>query len=602
MPTRCRLDALRGASLNAFITLHPEHVLDAARARLGLLHGLPIPLKDSVNTHDYPTTAGTPALRYFRPREDAPLAPTLRAEGAIVLGKNNMHELARDYTSNNQAYGAVHNPYDPSRIPGGGSGGTAASISYRMAPLGVAEDTAGSIRVPAALRGIAGFRQTTGRYPSFGVAPASPLFDQLGPHARAVEDLLPFDSALTGTAFAASPPSLKGVRLGVIRPDFWTDLDPQAQRITSGALETLRKSGVELVEGDLAQVHKLIARSTDRVTDHDFRPAVTRSLTEYHTGLTFDELIAQASPDIPRTIGLWLKPGRPDFLTDGQYEQIVKVYLPALKTMYRQYFERTGVAAIVFSAMTVPAPPIEASAREEDRSVEVAGRRMLFDNATSRNVAPGSTAGLPGAGADPRRIAGVAGVRRAVRDRPGASHARPRARGGTRQAAAAGRRFEEVALRSAVRDPHRGPAADAGPIGQKGSGKIVSRNCGTAPALRPGPWPLIRGVCHPWLQQPGVVTQQVSVAARAAAATIAAARALTLLGFVHLQGTPVEIGAIQRLHGARGIGGRHLHEAEAAGPAGVTVRNQRNLLDRSMLREQGMDGLFGRREREISNV
>ena len=157
MPTRCRVDALKGASVNAFITLHPEHVLDAARARLGLLHGLPIPLKDSVNTHDYPTTAGTPALRYFRPREDAPLVPTLRAEGAIVLGRNNMHELARDYTSNNQAYGAVHNPHDPSRIPGGSSGGTAASISYRMAPLGVAEDTAGSIRVPAALCGIAGF-------------------------------------------------------------------------------------------------------------------------------------------------------------------------------------------------------------------------------------------------------------------------------------------------------------------------------------------------------------------------------------------------------------------------------------------------------------
>ena len=394
-----------GSSLNAFITLHPEQVLQAAYecdrlrrsgARTGILHGLPIPLKDSVNTRDYPTTAGTPALRYFRPREDAPLVRTLRAQGAIVLGKNNMHELAWDYTSNNQAYGAVHNPYDPSRIPGGSSGGTAASIAYRMAPLGVAEDTEGSIRVPAALCGIAGFRPTTGRYPTTGVVPASPLFDQLGPHARAVEDLLLFDSALTGTPFAASPPSLKGVRLGVIRPYFWTDLDPEVQRITAGALERLRGAGVELVEGELPELRELIARITDRVTDHDFRPAVTRYLAEFHTGLTFDELIAQASPDIRRTIEPLLQPGRPDFVTDGQYAQIVKVHWPALKAMYRQYFERSGVAAIVFPAMIVPAPPIKGSAREEDMYVEIAGRRMLFDDATSRNVAPGSTAGLPG--------------------------------------------------------------------------------------------------------------------------------------------------------------------------------------------------------------
>src|SRR5512146_331142 len=252
---RCR----EGESLNAFVTLRPERVLEAARecdrrrrsgATLGRLHGLPIAIKDSVNTRDLPTTAGTPALRHFQPREDAPLVRTLRGHGAIVLGKNNMHELSWDYTSNNYAYGAVHNPYDPSRIPGGSSGGTAASIAYRMAPLGVAEDSEGSIRVPAALCGITGFRPTTGRYPTTAVVPASPLFDQLGPHARAVADLLLFDGVLTGKPVEASPPSLKGVRLGVIRPFFWTGLDPEVESITAGALETLRRAGIELVEGD----------------------------------------------------------------------------------------------------------------------------------------------------------------------------------------------------------------------------------------------------------------------------------------------------------------------------------------------------------------
>ena len=118
---RALLDRCKArASLNAFITLEPERVLDAARARdgerragshPGPLFGLPIPVKDSVCTKDYPTTGGTPALRNFRPAEDAPVVGQLRAAGAIVLGKTNLHELSYGWTSNNLAFGAVHNPY-----------------------------------------------------------------------------------------------------------------------------------------------------------------------------------------------------------------------------------------------------------------------------------------------------------------------------------------------------------------------------------------------------------------------------------------------------------------------------------------------------------
>jgi len=394
-----------GKSLNAFITLRPELVLEAAHesdrrrrsgSRLGRLHGLPIPIKDSVNTRDLPTTAGTPALRHFQPRDDAPLVRTLREHGAIVLGKNNMHELSWDYTSNNQAYGTVHNPYDPTRIPGGSSGGTAASIAYRMAPLGAAEDTEGSIRVPAALCGITGFRPTTGRYPTTAVAPATPLFDQLGTHARSVADLLLFDSVLSGGPIEVSPPSLRRVRLGVIRSFFWTGLDPEVERITEAALDTLRRAGVELVEDELPELHRLIELITDSVVYHDFRPSMTRYLAEYHTGVTFDQLIAQASPDIRRMIELTLTPGGKYFVPDSRYEEVVKVHLPALRLMYRNYFDRSGIAAIIFPANILPAPPIKGSAREENMYVEIRGRRMLFDDAISRNIAPGSTAGLPG--------------------------------------------------------------------------------------------------------------------------------------------------------------------------------------------------------------
>lgn len=396
-----------GAGLNAFITLRPERVLEAAResdhkrragARLGALHGLPIPIKDSINTRDFPTTAGTPALRHFQPRDDAPLVRALRKAGAIVLGKTNLHELSYGYTSNNHAFGAIHNPYERGHIPGGSSGGTAAAIAWRMAPLGVAEDTEGSIRVPAALCGIAGFRPTTGRYPTAGCVPISPLFDQVGPHARAVADLLLFDAAVTGgpdnaPSHAPPPaPPLKGVRLGVVRAFWFAGLDAEVERIADAALERLREAGVELVEGELPELAHLIQLTTDPVQNHDVRPSLTRFLRDYHAGVTFEELLARASPDVRRLIEPAITPGSADFVPDAQYQEIVKVHLPALRALYQSYFARSGVAALVFPTTMLPAPPLG----EEDMEVVVRGRRMPLDEAMARNIAPGSTAGLPG--------------------------------------------------------------------------------------------------------------------------------------------------------------------------------------------------------------
>src|SRR5579859_4400198 len=244
-------------ALNAFITLDPARVLEAARARdrerhagakPGLLFGLPIPVKDSVNTRDYPTSGGTPALRGFRPKEDAPVVAALRAAGAIVLGKTNLHELSFGWTSNNLAFGAVHNPYGPTRIPGGSSGGTGAAIAARMAPLGVAEDTEGSIRVPAALCGIQGFRPTTGRYSTQGCVPISPLFDQVGPHARNVADLALFDSVVANDWQKLGAAPLAGLRLGVVRDYWFTDLDPEVERLTELALARLKEAGVQVID------------------------------------------------------------------------------------------------------------------------------------------------------------------------------------------------------------------------------------------------------------------------------------------------------------------------------------------------------------------
>ena len=152
-----RAEALK--DLNAFITLDAERVLEAARkadrlrasgAALGALHGLPLAVKDNIDTAGVPTTAGTPALRDHRPRADAPIMTALYGAGALLLGKTNMHELAFGYTTNNGAFGAARNPYDQSRIPGGSSGGTAVAVAGRITPAGLGTDTVGSVRVPCA--------------------------------------------------------------------------------------------------------------------------------------------------------------------------------------------------------------------------------------------------------------------------------------------------------------------------------------------------------------------------------------------------------------------------------------------------------------------
>ena len=387
-------------ALNAFITLEPARVLEDARARdrqrlagekPGPLFGLPIPVKDSVNTRDYPTTGGTPALRNFHPKEDAPVVAALRASGALVLGKTNLHELSYGWTSNNLAFGAVHNPYDPSRIPGGSSGGTAAAIAARLAPLGVAEDTEGSIRVPAAFCGIAGFRPTTGRYSTRGCVPISPLFDQVGPHARNVEDLALFDSVAANDWRKLDTVPLEGIRLGVVRDYWFTDLDPEVLRLTELALARLKDAGVRVVETQLPGLASLIDRTTDEVQNHDVRVALAAYLKEYGAGIDLDTLVARASPDIQRVFRSDVLPGGANFVTEAVYAAARDQYLPALRRLYREYFVRAQVAAMVFPATLVAAPRIG-----EETTVDVGGRALPFVTVVARNIAPGSTAGLPG--------------------------------------------------------------------------------------------------------------------------------------------------------------------------------------------------------------
>jgi len=391
---------VRHKDLNAFISFDRERVLERARAAdiarrkglpLGLLHGLPIPIKDSISTHDYATTAGTPGLRHFRPGADAPVVARLRDAGALILGKTNLHELSYGWTSRNEAFGAVHNPYDPTRIPGGSSGGTAVAVAAHMAPLGLAEDTEGSIRVPAALCGIVGFRPTTGRYPTSGAVPCSARFDQVGPHARTVDDVVLFDRVVSGDARPIQATSLAGIRLARDAGYFWSNVDTEVARLARRALSALEAAGVKIIDAKVENIATLAPGITDTIVAHDMHRELDRYLRQWHGGKTADELIAMASPELRPLLEHDLLVRSADYPTKERYTDALERRLPALRAAFDDFFSSTGAAAHVFPTTLVPAPTIG-----EEAMLRGDGGMISFDEAIGRNITPGSTVGLPG--------------------------------------------------------------------------------------------------------------------------------------------------------------------------------------------------------------
>lgn len=205
-------------------------------------------MKDNVDALGFPTTAGTPALAGVNPEGEASVVTAFRQAGAVSMGKTNLHELAFGVTSNNAAFGPVRHPRFPDRkIAGGSSGGSATAVADGIVPLSVATDTGGSISIPAATCGIAGWRPTTGRWPGDGVVHLSWTRDTIGVHATAVTDLALADGLVTNEARQA-PPSLKGVRLG-IATERCTDTAPEVALAFERATDVLARSGATLLGG-----------------------------------------------------------------------------------------------------------------------------------------------------------------------------------------------------------------------------------------------------------------------------------------------------------------------------------------------------------------
>ena len=262
--------------LNAFITVMAESAITEARAAesaiargewRGPLHGIPIALKDLIDTAGVRTTSGSALHENRIPSEDAEVVRRLREAGAVIIGKNNLHEFAYGSSSMVSHFGDVHNPWDVGRIAGGSSGGSAAAVTAGMVCAAIGTDTAGSIREPAALCGCVGLKPTYGRVSSRGVIPLSASLDHVGPLAASVADAAIVLQAIAGYDAAdvtsvnvpvadyvgSLQQGAESLRVGVPRSYFFDDLDDEVGKATEHALDGIRTlvSSVKEVQIDV---------------------------------------------------------------------------------------------------------------------------------------------------------------------------------------------------------------------------------------------------------------------------------------------------------------------------------------------------------------
>jgi aspartyl-tRNA(Asn)/glutamyl-tRNA(Gln) amidotransferase subunit A len=265
-----RIEKLNPA-LNAFITVTAESAIEQARQAeeaivrgqmRGPLHGIPIGLKDLIDTEGVPTTAASELYKDRVPKRSAAVVKKLEEAGAILLGKQNLHEFAYGGSSMVSYFGEVHNPWNTAHITGGSSGGSGAAVAAGLGYAAIGTDTAGSIREPAALCGVVGLKPTYGRVSAEGVIPLAQSLDHVGPIARTVADVtlvlqaiatdsgrnleIPASDLLSWWRVADST-----LRIGVPRSYFYDDLDPEISKAVEEALGVLARLAREIREIEL---------------------------------------------------------------------------------------------------------------------------------------------------------------------------------------------------------------------------------------------------------------------------------------------------------------------------------------------------------------
>ena len=299
--TRASLEKIEALNpiLNAFITVTADLALDQAHAAeaeiqrgdwKGPLHGVPIGLKDIIDTGGIPTTGASLLYRERVPVENAVVARKLDDAGAILLGKQNLHEFAYGGSSMISAFGEVRNPWNPEHIAGGSSGGSAAAVASGMGYAAIGTDTAGSIREPAALCGVVGLKPTYNRVGAAGVVPLSVSLDHVGPIARSVADATLILQAIADGDGLPPPDFLKQWesaktkwRVGLARKFFFEDLDAEVGASVEAALASIKTFAVEVRDVALQPDNDRTVQAAESYAFHAATVAKTPELYQPET-------------------------------------------------------------------------------------------------------------------------------------------------------------------------------------------------------------------------------------------------------------------------------------------------------------------------------
>ena len=356
-----RIDRLQ-PTLKAFITvMHEAARRDARRAEAeigrgryrGPLHGIPVSLKDLYYTRGVRTTAGSKVLGNFVPSHDSTVTARLRRAGAVIVGKNNLHEFAPGSSNDNAHYGTCRNPWNQGCIPGGSSGGSAVAVATSMGMASLGSDTAGSIRIPASLCGVVGLKPTFGRVSCHGVVALSCSLDTVGPLTRTAEDCALVMEAIAGhdpkdpvsirapveRYSEALKADLAGLRVGVPREHFF----PTA----TAEVADLVRNGVRVLE-DLGASVREVSLPLAGVSTHAANVITRSESAAYH-----EHWLATQGDDYSPDIRHRLETG-------FYFSAVDYIKAQKIRTLVRQEFDRVmdEVDLIVAPTTPVPATPI----------------------------------------------------------------------------------------------------------------------------------------------------------------------------------------------------------------------------------------------------
>ena len=341
------------AALNAFTVVADEAVNERTPVRRGPLSGVPFAVKDNIDALPFPTTGGSPALRNLMPPADAPAVARVRAAGAVMIGKTNLHELAFGVTSNNAFYGPVRNPFDSTRVAGGSSGGNGVAVAVGAVPFALGTDTGGSVRIPAAFCGIVGFRPSTGRYPAGGVLTLSSTRDTIGVMSASVSDAALVDAVICGGPEAAEPP-LRPIRLGLLGGSR-LGLSGRVDDAFTRAIGALTSAGVEVVPLEepafaVANEELGVPIAVCEIADQWSRFAADRlglTLAAFARGL--------GSPDVREAFGSLDDAAR---RMRPAYTAALGHRLRELQAHYRNVFETNQLDAVLTQSVPVQPPKV----------------------------------------------------------------------------------------------------------------------------------------------------------------------------------------------------------------------------------------------------